>query len=252
MNVDNDTLNKVLIPVVTFIVIIIIVLVIIFTIRLHHPIEPKNHSNLCFPKYTPHCSISRYGCCPDGKSISSDPYQISCKFKAGNNQSPQDPTPLNSNLYQYKQKVFHPICSEELESSEEIYQNIDCRHSPYGCCPNGLIPRQDFLGSNCYREDCYLSKYGCCSDKYTVKKDFDGTNCFDYKSGCDCKDTLYGCCNDNKSIKLNSSGKNCSQTSHKPKKTKSKKCIEKEKKCSKTFVNSINYKYYQCPNKYSD
>ena len=249
MNFENDSLNQILIPIVIFIVIIIVILVIIFTVRLHHPIETKNHSNLCFPKYTPHCSISRYGCCPDGQSISSDPYQISCRFESGNKKTSQHPLPSNSNLYQYKQKVFHPICSEESGSSEGVYQTIDCRQSSYGCCPNGLIPRQDFLGSNCYREDCYLSKYGCCSDKYTTKNDSDGTNCFDYKSGCPCQDTLYGCCNDKKTIKLNSSGSNCPQISPKPKKNKSKKCIEK-KKNSKPCISNLNYKYYQCQNKY--
>lgn len=226
---------------------------IIFTVRLHHPIEPKNHSNLCFPEYTPHCSISRYGCCPDGQSISSDPYQISCRFKARNNKSSQHHIPSNSNLYQYKQKVFHPICTEESDSSQNKYQIIDCRQSPYGCCPNGLIPRQDFLGSNCYREDCYLSKYGCCSDKYITKQDSKGTNCFDYKSGCPCQDTLYGCCSDQKTIKLDSSGTNCPQISPKPlpkpKINPSKECPKKKKQCPKLLVSNINYKYYHCPNK---
>ena len=252
---DTNSLNPILFFGIIFIIIIIIVILFIFNKNKisSQKKENKTNSKLCLPKYTPYCSTSKYGCCPDGESISSDPYQVSCQFKATNNQGSKHPTISNHNLYHYKQKVFNPICSEEFNIISEEYNSVDCRKSPYGCCPNGLIPRQDLLGSNCYREDCYLSKYGCCNDKYTSKKDSEGTNCFDYNFKCSCLDTLYGCCDDKNTTKLDHLGTNCPQEppKKKPKRKPIKKCLERKTKkiCPKLFQSDIKYKYYQCNNK---
>ncbi len=57
------------------------------------------------------CSLTRYGCCADGRTPRIDPI--------GSNCVPQPPSP------------------------------VSCYRTLYGCCPDGRTPRQDYRGKNC-------------------------------------------------------------------------------------------------------
>lgn len=47
----------------------------------------------------------------------------------------------------------------------------------FGCCLDGVTPRNDGTGSNCPTSECQNSTYGCCADNQTARKDAQGTNC---------------------------------------------------------------------------
>jgi hypothetical protein len=57
----------------------------------------------------------------------------------------------------------------------------NCHLTRFGCCPDGLTPRVDPTGKNCYFPNmggCAGTRYGCCPDGVTPKRDFRGKNCF--------------------------------------------------------------------------
>jgi hypothetical protein len=63
-----------------------------------------------------------------------------------------------------------------------------CAGTRYGCCANGVTPKMDYYGSNCYSPPhpplppkpvggCAGTRYGCCPDGVTPKMDMYGSNC---------------------------------------------------------------------------
>ena len=63
-----------------------------------------------------------------------------------------------------------------------------CVSTRYGCCADGVTPKMDYYGSNCYSPPhpplppkpiggCAGTRYGCCPNGVTPKMNIYGSNC---------------------------------------------------------------------------
>nr|XP_027204924.1 papilin-like [Dermatophagoides pteronyssinus] len=109
------------------------------------------------------CSLTEFGCCPNGKKKAIGPRYYGCT--------------CHDYPFGCCQDEYTPASGENLEGCL-------CERMLYGCCADGRTPAKGQNREGC---DCTSSPYGCCSDMFTFAK---GPN----YQGCPCDTLTYGCC----------------------------------------------------------
>lgn len=107
------------------------------------------------------CDVSQFGCCPDGKTMKTDPSGRNCYFIPPLFVRDYHEYPY----YPYYKPNYPPIQPTNTESDSDTDSNSDsdtdnkqikkkrnnktkCNSSTYGCCPGSTIA-SSFDGSNC-------------------------------------------------------------------------------------------------------
>ena len=109
------------------------------------------------------CSVSPFGCCPDGVTASSGHNFKGC----GCGTSP------------------HGCCPDEkTPATGPDHAGCTCKESQFGCCPDGKSPASGPKNQGC---TCEQMAFGCCPDRVTTAT---GPN----NTGCPCDTLPFGCC----------------------------------------------------------
>jgi hypothetical protein len=104
-----------------------------------------------------------------------------------------------------KKKVMKVIMESRMNDGDDTQciENFkgnkvdDCSISPYKCCPDGKIAKNNNQGTNCPTPltDCKKTLYGCCSDGVNYKMSDDSKYDMCQNRGKDiCLNSKYGCC----------------------------------------------------------
>jgi hypothetical protein len=117
------------------------------------------------------CSMTPYGCCPDG---------ITAKNANGSN-CPVNAwkfTGPNVTAYAGKGPNNSGFIAQGPLGNTVIGVSSNCSMSQYGCCPDNVTTR-NMNGSNCVISGCVGTQYGCCPDNVTARN-VNGSNCAVY------------------------------------------------------------------------
>lgn len=129
------------------------------------------------------CQKSKFGCCPDGKTLKLDESNAGCLT-------------LENELTSCTQTEFG-CCQDNKTtaigpnfegcSTVLLRTKLNCTATEWGCCQDGQTPASGTDYAGC--EGCAATQFGCCADRQTPAT---GPN----MTGCSCATTSYGCCPD--------------------------------------------------------
>ncbi|XP_038104409.1 papilin isoform X3 [Culex quinquefasciatus] len=177
------------------------------------------------PKAPPKCASSKFGCCPDGKTKASGPFDEGC------------PVPETC------KETKHGCCPDGVSPAKGPKNRgcpkSDCAESLFGCCPDKFTPSEgnDFEG--CPVETttiggCVISKHGCCPDGVTEAKGANNKGCPGVEESTEvkpeetvtepgkkaeeagCDTSAHGCCPDGVTAASGPNGEGCAVCSREP------------------------------------
>ncbi|XP_060520392.1 papilin isoform X2 [Cylas formicarius] len=163
------------------------------------------------------CSISTYGCCPDGTDAEGPNYQ-GCDIPCSNSTygcCPDKESPAHGpNAEGCCLSGPFGCCPDDITPATGANnEGCQCQYSPYGCCPDQTTSAKGYNNAGC---GCKYTEYGCCPDDFTEASgpDYEGCLCHTYQfgccpdgvsiaqgphqQGCDCRTSEFGCCSDEK------------------------------------------------------
>ncbi|XP_058811937.1 papilin isoform X2 [Topomyia yanbarensis] len=189
-------------------------------------ISKEQKPRKCKPRpKTPQCAKSEFGCCLDGNTKATGPFDEGC------------PAPETC------KETKHGCCLDGVSPAKgpknKGCPKSECADSLFGCCPDKVTPSEgnDFEG--CPVETttvagCVISKYGCCPDGVSEAKGANNKGCPGVEEpGEDqvvegateesvpsevegCAGTTHGCCSDNVTAAAGPNGEGCELCAKEP------------------------------------
>ena len=109
-----------------------------------------NHITIITTPYVnqPNCSLTAYGCCPNGIDSKLNYYGSNCPgYKTTPGYAPPPPTP-SPYIPPPPQPIPQPI-PQPAPAPMPPKPIGGCAGTRYGCCPNNVTPKINIQGSNC-------------------------------------------------------------------------------------------------------
>ncbi|RXM97605.1 Papilin [Acipenser ruthenus] len=123
------------------------------------------------------CTLSQYGCCPDGYTQARGPQGWGC---------PGSSCAQSRNTERRESEAPPPPVNREEGSNPPQYHweshGWVCTLSQYGCCPDGYTQARGPQGWGCPGSSCAQSRYGCCPNGITAALGPDNAGCQRYYS----------------------------------------------------------------------
>ncbi|XP_055618805.1 papilin isoform X1 [Toxorhynchites rutilus septentrionalis] len=191
-------------------------------------ISKEQKPRKCKPRpKKPLCAKSKFGCCPDGKSKATGPFDEGC--------------PLPETCKETK----HGCCPDGVSPAKGAdgkgCPKSDCADTLFGCCPDKVTPSEgnDFEGcpvETTTMGGCAASEYGCCSDGISEATGADGEGCPGVSKTAEdqvletatddevatvtpldgCAGSSFGCCGDNVTAASGPNGEGCEACATEP------------------------------------